>query len=54
MCLKHTNKLSSAVAGETIGVMILILILMSNNLVITSFCVITPVLSNCGTDVDGH
>ena len=45
---KNTNKLSSAVARETIGVEILIVILMSTNLVVTSFCGITPVLLNCG------
>ena len=44
---KNTNKLSGAVAGETISVKTLILILMSTNLVITSFCGITPVLLNC-------
>jgi predicted signal transduction protein with EAL and GGDEF domain len=48
--LKYTNKLSGAIAGETIGVKILILILMSTNLVITSFSRITPVLLNCGID----
>ena len=51
---KNTNKFSRAVVGQTIGVKILILILMSTNLVITSFCGITPVLSNCGIDVDGR
>ena len=47
---KITNKLSGAVAGETIGVKTLILILMSTNLVITSFSRITLVLSICGKD----
>ena len=46
--LINTNKLSGAVAGKTIGVKILILILMSSNLVINSFSRITPVLLNCG------
>jgi hypothetical protein len=47
---ENTNKLSGAVAEETIGVKILILILMSTNLVITSFCGITPILLNHGID----
>ena len=47
---KNTNKFSRAVVGQTIGVKILILILMSTNLVITSFCGITSVLLNCGID----
>ena len=47
---KNTNKLSSAIARETIGVEILIVMLMSTNLVITSFSRITPVLLNCGKD----
>ena len=45
---KNTNMLFGAVAKETIGVKILILILMSSNLVINSFSRITPVLLNCG------
>ena len=45
-----SNKLSGAIAGKTIGVKTLILILMSTNLVITGFSGITPVLSNCGKD----
>jgi hypothetical protein len=47
---KNTNKLSGAVAGKTIGVKILIVILMSINLVITSFRRIIPVLLNYGKD----
>ena len=47
---KNTNMLFGAVAKETIGVKILILILMSTNLVITSFSRITPVLSICRKD----
>ena len=50
VCVKYTNKLSDAFARETIGVKILILILMSTNLVITSFCGITLVLLNHGID----
>jgi hypothetical protein len=47
---KNTNKLSGAVARETIGGNVLIVILMSVNLVITSFRRIIPVLLNCGKD----
>jgi hypothetical protein len=47
---KHTNKLSVVVVGETSGVKILISILMSTNLVITSFFGITPILLNCEID----
>ena len=50
MSFKNTNKFSDAFAGETIIVKILILILMSTNLVITSFSWITPVLLNCEKD----
>jgi hypothetical protein len=46
--LKYNNKHSGAVAGETIAIKILISILMSTNLVITSFSRITPVLLNWG------
>jgi predicted membrane protein len=51
---KNTNKFSDTIAGETIGVKILILILMSTNLVITSFCGITPVLLNYGINRTTH
>ena len=47
---KNTNMLFGAVAKETIGVKILILILMSSNLVITTLSRITHVLLNCGKD----
>ena len=38
MTLRNANKLSGAVAGEAIGVKVLIFILMFTNLVATSFC----------------
>jgi hypothetical protein len=48
--LINTNKLFGAVAGEAIGVKILIMILMSANSLYPSFSRITPVLLNCGID----
>jgi hypothetical protein len=54
LCAFKNTKFSDAIAGKTISVKILILILMSTNLVITSFCGITPVLLNYGIDRTTH